>query len=51
VERQATQAPDPDMGLTLNDAIQKELGLKVKTEKREMPVLIFDHVETTPSDQ
>ncbi len=45
------QAPDPDMGLTLNDAIQKELGLKVKTEKREMPVLIFDHVETTPSDQ
>ncbi|HEY3835026.1 MAG TPA: TIGR03435 family protein [Bryobacteraceae bacterium] len=45
------QAPDPDMGLTLNDAIEKELGLKVKTEKREMPVLIFDHVETMPTDQ
>ena len=45
------QASDPDMGLTLNDAIEKELGLKVKTEKRKMPVLIFDHVETTPSDQ
>ena len=45
------QAPDPDMGLTLNDAIEKQLGLKVKTEKREMPVLIFDHVETVPTDQ
>jgi uncharacterized protein (TIGR03435 family) len=45
------QAPDPDMGLTLNEAIEKELGLKVKTEKREMPVLIFDHVETMPTDQ
>jgi uncharacterized protein (TIGR03435 family) len=39
------------MGLTLNDAIEKELGLKVKTEKRKMPVLIFDHVETRPVDQ
>ena len=45
------QAPDPDMGLTLNDAIEKELGLKVKTEKRDMPVLIFDHVETIPTEQ
>lgn len=44
------QAPDPDMGLTLNEAIEKELGLKVQMEKRKMPVLIFDHVETTPSD-
>jgi len=38
-------------GLTLNDAIEQELGLKVTTEKREMPVLIFDHVETMPSGQ
>ena len=45
------QPSDPDIGLTLNDAIEKELGLKVKTEKRKMPVLIFDHVETTPTDQ
>ncbi len=45
------QAPDPDMGLTLNEAIEKQLGLKVQTEKRNMPVLIFDHVETTPTDQ
>ncbi len=45
------QAPDPDMGLTLNDAIEKQLGLKVKMEKREMPVLIFDHVETIPTEQ
>jgi uncharacterized protein (TIGR03435 family) len=45
------QAPDPDMGLTLDQAIEKELGLKVKMEKREMPVLIFDHVETTPTEQ
>ncbi len=45
------QPPDPDMGLTLNEAIEKQLGLKVQTEKRKMPVLIFDHVETTPTDQ
>lgn len=45
------QAPDPDMGLTFNGAIEKELGLKVKMEKRDMPVLIFDHVETIPTEQ
>ena len=45
------QAPDPDMGLTLNEAIEKQLGLKIQTEKRKMPVLIFDHIETTPTDQ
>ncbi len=45
------QASDPVMGLTLNDAIEKELGLKVKTERRQMPVLIFDHVETIPTEQ
>jgi uncharacterized protein (TIGR03435 family) len=39
------------VGLTLNEAIEKQLGLKVQTEKRKMPVLIFDHVETTPTDQ
>ncbi len=45
------QASDPGMGLTLNEAIEKELGLKVTTEIREMPVLVFDHVETTPTEQ
>jgi uncharacterized protein (TIGR03435 family) len=45
------QPPDPDMGLTLNEAIEKQLGLEIQTEKRKMPVLIFDHVETTPTDQ
>src|SRR6185437_10469616 len=34
------QPSDPVMGLTLNEAIEKQLGLKIKTEKREMPVLI-----------
>ncbi len=40
----------PGMGLTLNEAIEQELGLKVQTEERKMPVLIFDHVGTTPTD-
>jgi len=45
------QASGSALGLTLNEAIEKDLGLKLTMEKRQMPVLIFDHVETTPTDQ
>jgi uncharacterized protein (TIGR03435 family) len=44
------QAPDPSGGLTVHDAIEKELGLKLETQKRPMTVTVIDHVEQTPVD-
>src|SRR6185312_4267378 len=44
------QASDPSGGLTIHDAIEKQLGLKVETQKRPMTVTVIDHVEQTPVD-
>jgi uncharacterized protein (TIGR03435 family) len=41
---------DPTGALTLFEALQKQLGLRLATEKRAMPVLVIDHVEPKPSD-
>jgi uncharacterized protein (TIGR03435 family) len=43
-------AADPTGALTLFEALQKELGLRLATEKRAMPVLVIDHVEQKPTD-
>ena len=47
----APTAMDPTGGLSLFDAVQKQLGVKLELRKRPMPVLIIDHVEERPSDQ
>jgi len=44
------EAADPSGGLTVHDAIEKELGLKLETQKRPMKVTVIDHVEQTPVD-
>lgn len=44
------EAPDPDGRLTLFDALDRELGLKLETRKAPMPVLVIDHVEQKPTD-
>jgi uncharacterized protein (TIGR03435 family) len=44
------EAAAPDGKLTLFDALDKELGLKLETRKASMPVLVFDHVDPKPSD-
>jgi uncharacterized protein (TIGR03435 family) len=43
-------ASDPSGGLSLFDAVNKQLGLKLEMRKRTMPVLVIDHVEEKPTD-
>jgi uncharacterized protein (TIGR03435 family) len=43
-------ASDPNGMLSFSDALGKQLGLKLDTEKRPMPVLVIDHVEEKPTD-
>jgi uncharacterized protein (TIGR03435 family) len=43
-------ASDPSGGLSLMDAVQKQLGLKLETQKRPTPVVVIDHVEQKPTD-
>jgi uncharacterized protein (TIGR03435 family) len=41
---------DPNGTVSLFDALNKQLGLKLETEKRPMRVLVIDHVEEKPTD-
>jgi uncharacterized protein (TIGR03435 family) len=43
-------ASDPSGGLSLFDAMNKQLGLNLEKQKRPMPVLVIDHVEEKPTD-
>ncbi len=43
-------ASAPSGALSLFDAIQKQLGLKLEQRKRPMPVLVIDHIEENPTD-
>jgi uncharacterized protein (TIGR03435 family) len=43
-------ASDPTGGMSLFDAVNKQLGLKLEMQKRPMPVLVIDHVEQKPVD-
>jgi uncharacterized protein (TIGR03435 family) len=45
-----TIASDPSGALSLFDAVNKQLGLKLELRKRPMPVLVIDHVEEKPTD-
>ena len=42
------EASLPSGGLLLPDAVNKQLGLKMELRKRPLPVLVIDHLETTP---
>jgi uncharacterized protein (TIGR03435 family) len=46
----AAARTDPNGGLTLVEALDKQLGLKLKPQKSPMPVLVIDHVEPKPTD-
>jgi len=46
----ALTASDPSGALSLLDAVEKQLGLKLETKKRSIPVLVIDHVEEKPTD-
>jgi uncharacterized protein (TIGR03435 family) len=43
-------ASDPTGRLTIFEAIEKELGLKLVSQKRTMPVIVIDHIEQKPTE-
>jgi uncharacterized protein (TIGR03435 family) len=47
---QAGVASDPGGGLTIFDAVEKQLGLKLEAGKRPMPVYVIDHIELKPTE-
>jgi uncharacterized protein (TIGR03435 family) len=44
------QASDPNGAISIFDAVNKQLGLKLEEKKRPAPVLVIDHVEEKPTD-
>jgi uncharacterized protein (TIGR03435 family) len=46
----SVEASDPGGGISLFDAIEKQLGLKLQAQKRPAPVLVIDHIERKPTD-
>jgi uncharacterized protein (TIGR03435 family) len=48
--QEAPSAPDPGGGVSLADAINKTLGLKLIQQKRPVPVLVIDHIQEKPTE-
>jgi uncharacterized protein (TIGR03435 family) len=46
----AAGVSDPSGALSLPDAVNKQLGLKLEMQKRPMQVLVIDHVEEKPTE-
>jgi uncharacterized protein (TIGR03435 family) len=46
----ATATSDPSGDITIVEAVEKQLGLKMELHKRPMPVIVIDHVERKPTD-
>ena len=46
----APAASDPTGALTIFEAIEKQLGLKLEMQKRPMPVIVIDHIEQKPTE-
>ena len=44
----ALSASEPNGALTLPEALDRQLGLKLELQKRPMQVLVFDHVAEKP---
>jgi uncharacterized protein (TIGR03435 family) len=42
-------ASEPSGVVLLEEAINKQLGLKLETRKRKLPVIVIDHIEERPS--
>jgi len=41
---------DPSGAISLFDAVNKQLGLKLEKQKRPLPVLVIDHIEQKPTE-
>jgi len=46
----AATPSDPNGALSFMEAVRQQLGLKLETRKRPMPVLVIDHIEEQPTD-
>jgi uncharacterized protein (TIGR03435 family) len=46
----AAEASDPTASLSLYESISRQLGLKLDTTKRPMPVLVIEKIERTPTE-
>jgi uncharacterized protein (TIGR03435 family) len=46
----ATAAADPGGAISLFDAVDKQLGLKLEKQKRPTPMLVIDHIEEKPTE-
>ena len=46
----APSAADPNGGLTLFEAIEKQLGLKLELQKRTEKIIVIDHLEQKPTE-
>ena len=46
----SANAAEPDGAITLFEAIEQQLGLKLVEEKRPVTVFVIDHVEAKPTD-
>jgi uncharacterized protein (TIGR03435 family) len=44
-----TTPADPNGGISLPEALEKQLGLKLKATKHVMPVTVIDHLSPTPT--
>jgi uncharacterized protein (TIGR03435 family) len=43
-------ASDPTGAITLFDAVNRQLGLKLEKQKRPVPVLVIDHIDEKPTE-
>jgi uncharacterized protein (TIGR03435 family) len=46
----SVEASDPTASLSLYESISRQLGLKLDTTKRPMPVLVIEKIERTPTE-
>jgi uncharacterized protein (TIGR03435 family) len=46
----ASTATDPNGSLSLFDAVNKQLGLKLEKHRRPVPALVIDHIEEKPTE-
>jgi uncharacterized protein (TIGR03435 family) len=47
---EGNDAADPSGRVSLFDAVEKQLGLKLDKRKRTLPVVVIDHLEQKPTD-
>jgi uncharacterized protein (TIGR03435 family) len=46
----AAVASEPSGGMSLFEAMEKHLGMKLEMHRRSLPVFVIDHVEEKPTD-